>query len=91
MKPEALSEVMKSVSDSLTDQMIRIVESQLISPWSSYGMGSLASHFSSKVQNHFIQKQLGSKIDDIEGESESLNNKEDQTEDKNRIRSLIVD
>ncbi|CAF2079439.1 unnamed protein product, partial [Rotaria magnacalcarata] len=49
-----LSEIMKSISDMITEQVFRITESQLISPWSSYGMGELTKAVSEKVQHHFI-------------------------------------
>lgn len=45
-----LSQIMKSVSDVITDQIIRITESQLISPWSSYGMGALTATISNSIQ-----------------------------------------
>ncbi|CAF4453722.1 unnamed protein product, partial [Rotaria socialis] len=49
-----LSELMKSISDLITEQVFRITESQLISPWSSYGMGELTKAISERVQHHFI-------------------------------------
>lgn len=50
-----LSEIMKSVSDIITDQVIRVTQSQLISPWSSYGMGALTSSISSTIQDKLIR------------------------------------
>jgi hypothetical protein len=46
---------MKSVSDAITDQIIRITEGQLISPWSSYAMGALTANISGKIQNTLIR------------------------------------
>ena len=51
-----LSQIMKSVSDAITDQIIRITESQLISPWSSYGMGKLTTAISTGIQDCIIKK-----------------------------------
>ncbi|CAF4820091.1 unnamed protein product, partial [Rotaria sp. Silwood2] len=45
---------MKLVSDTITEQVFRITQSQLISPWSTYGMGQLTKAISERVQNHFI-------------------------------------
>ena len=47
-----LSQIMKSVSDVITDQIIRITESQMISPWIGYGMGALTNANSKSAQHH---------------------------------------
>lgn len=57
-----LSQIMKSVSDSMTEQIIRTTESQLISPWSSYGMGELTKFASSHVQDKLIKSELNGGI-----------------------------
>ncbi|CAF5035230.1 unnamed protein product, partial [Rotaria sp. Silwood1] len=48
------NEIMKLVSDTITEQVFRITQSQLISPWSTYGMGELTKAISERVQHHFI-------------------------------------
>lgn len=45
---------MKSVTDSITNQMIRVMENNVISPWSSYAMGHLTNAISKRVQNNFL-------------------------------------
>lgn len=46
LKLSDLSQIMKSVSDAITEQIIRITEGQLISPISSLGIGHLTSMIS---------------------------------------------
>ncbi|CAF3169263.1 unnamed protein product [Rotaria sp. Silwood2] len=48
------NEIMKLVSDTITEQVFRITQSQLIAPWSTYGMGELTKAISERVQHHFI-------------------------------------
>ncbi|CAF4777886.1 unnamed protein product [Rotaria sp. Silwood1] len=43
-----------AISDTITEQVFRITQSQLISPWSTYGMGELTKAISERVQHHFI-------------------------------------
>lgn len=45
---------MKSVTDSITNQMIRVMENNVISPWSSYAMGHLTDQISKRVQHHLL-------------------------------------
>ena len=80
---------MKSVSDVITEQIIRITESQLISPWSSYGMGALTSAVSNNIQDKIIKNQLHSEMKRIEEELNNLEQKENKTaEDLNNITKL---
>jgi hypothetical protein len=34
--------------------MIKVIESQLISPWSSYGVGQLTNAMSKRIQHHLL-------------------------------------
>ena len=49
-----MSMVVKTVADHLTNQVIRIIDSQLISPWSSFYMGKLTTYLSEQFQDKFI-------------------------------------
>ncbi|CAF1276298.1 unnamed protein product, partial [Rotaria sordida] len=51
------SEIMKLVSDTITDQVLRITQSQLISPWSNYGMSELTKAISEKIQYNLIDDE----------------------------------
>jgi hypothetical protein len=50
-----LNQIIKSVSDAITEQLIRIIEGQLISPWTSFAMGALTSALSNKIQDALIR------------------------------------
>jgi hypothetical protein len=87
-----LSQIMKSVSDVITEQIIRITEGQLISPWSSYGMGALTATISNSIQDKIIKNQLSDEIKSTEEELKRLEQKENKTsEDLNKITELRAD
>ncbi|CAF2645365.1 unnamed protein product [Rotaria sp. Silwood2] len=48
------NEIMKLVSDRITDESLKIIESQFISPWSSYVTGEVTKAISERIQHHFI-------------------------------------
>ncbi|CAF1442881.1 unnamed protein product [Adineta steineri] len=48
------SELMKLLSDTITEQVLRIVKSQLISPWSSFGIDQLSKITSNKLRDYFV-------------------------------------
>jgi hypothetical protein len=55
---EAFYQIMKSVSDKLSDQIVRIIESQLISPWSTLAVKSVTDSISKRIQHHcFVDKE----------------------------------
>lgn len=49
-----VGKLIKDISDSITDQIIRIAEGQLISPWSSYGVGMITSKISETAQHYLL-------------------------------------
>ena len=49
------SRIMKSVSDMITDQCLRITESNLISPWSSFAVSAGVSAMSAHIQDGIIR------------------------------------
>ncbi|CAF4803613.1 unnamed protein product, partial [Rotaria sp. Silwood1] len=51
------SEIMKSVSDVVTEQILRISQSQLISPFSTFVVSELTNAISERIQHHFIVDQ----------------------------------
>ena len=46
--------IIKSVSDKLSDQIIRIIESQLVSPWSTYAVSAATDSLSKRIQHHYL-------------------------------------
>ena len=71
---DTLSIVEKSVSDAITTQIIRTMDSQLISPWSSDLMGRFTKAISNRVQHHWL-------VDESQ-------NGESQVKEKQRIDEL---
>lgn len=51
---DSLNVIIKSVSDRITEQIIRIIDSQLVSPWSTYAVSSLTDSISKRVQHYCI-------------------------------------
>ena len=51
---EALGLVIKSVADRMTDQIVRIIDSQLVSPWSTLAASSLTDALSKRVQHYCL-------------------------------------
>lgn len=87
---EQLNEITKSVSDSITSQIIHIVESQLISPWSSFAVGKFVQYASKRIQHkYFVDKnqntqkanedeELYQKLKKMKEEGQQLNKQEQQ-------------
>ncbi|CAF0762503.1 unnamed protein product [Brachionus calyciflorus] len=80
------SMIMKSVSDKLTDQITNIIESQLVSPWSTYAVSSLTDSLSKRIQHHCLV--------DREQNSDSQNkdhNKYDELKKKQENNEPLTD
>lgn len=84
-----LESIMKSVSDLITNQIIRVTESQIISPITTLVASQIVDYASTKAQNAIIKrldKDRASKWDEALKE---LENKKDKTaEDKKNIEYL---
>lgn len=48
------SEIISTISNQITDQLVSIIESKLITPWSSCAVSSLTDSLSKSIQHHFI-------------------------------------
>ena len=87
-----LSMLMKFVSDRITDQILKITESQLISPWSSFGVGFVTDKMSQALQDKMIKKQLKQELLELEQMIESLEKKEGKSaEEHNKLSKLKTD
>ena len=87
-----LSEMIKKVSDVITDQIIRVIQSDLISPWSSLGVGALTAHLSNSIQDNLIKKGLNVDLNRLEKELKELEGKETLSdEDKLKLAELKAD
>ncbi|CAF4126159.1 unnamed protein product [Rotaria sp. Silwood2] len=75
-----LNEIMKLVSDMITEQIFRITESQLILPLSGYAIGNLTNIFSETVEHYLV-------VD--EKQNSSSQNREENSRTYNTIREKI--
>jgi len=73
-----LSTIMKEISDLITDQIIKVTESHLISPWSTYAVGMFTNNISAKVQDSLIRDQLKSDSKSISKDLKELEAKENK-------------
>ena len=81
--PSRLARIIKLVTDSITAQIIVTVESQLISPVSSFYVGKAVSGISSKIQSSIIKSSLVSEIENIKRQKEELEGLENRTSKQN--------
>ncbi|CAF1522845.1 unnamed protein product, partial [Didymodactylos carnosus] len=51
---DSFSIIIKSVADKITEQLIQIIESQLIQPWSTLAVSSVTDSLSKKIQNNYL-------------------------------------
>jgi len=74
---DTFSMIMKSISDKLSDQVIRTIEGQLITPWTSLAVSSLTNKLSTHIQNKYL-------VDESQ-------NSESQNKDKEKFEKLEKD
>ncbi|XP_047128515.1 uncharacterized protein LOC124809060 [Hydra vulgaris] len=84
--------IMKSISDVITNQVVKIAESQLLSPWSNIVIDELASTLSTKIQSVVEKNQLDCEIKSVEEKenkiSEDLKIKQDLKANLAKNKSL---
>ncbi|CAF4321413.1 unnamed protein product, partial [Didymodactylos carnosus] len=81
---DSFSIISKSVADKITEQLIQIIESQLIQPWSTLAVSSLTSNLSNRIQhNYLIDKNQNSDSHNKDQEKyDELKNKTTLTEEE---------
>jgi preprotein translocase subunit SecA len=77
MESIEFSMIMKTISDKLSDQVIRIIEGKLISPWSSLAVSSLVDNLSNTIQNNYLVNEN--------------ENSDSQNKDIEKFRQLVKD
>ena len=82
-----LSVELKSISDLIADEIIKISESQIVSPWSMYATGHLVNTVSECVQDALIKLELNQDIETIQEKLKKL----DTANDHEQIRELKFD
>jgi len=60
IEPDSFSMMIKSVSDQITEQLIRITDSQLIQPWSTLAVSSLTDSISKRLQLYLVDREQNS-------------------------------
>lgn len=61
----SMSTIVKSVSDRITEQIVRIIDSQLVSPWSTMAVSGLTDALSKRIQHYCLvdKNENSSKLD----------------------------
>jgi len=77
-----LSKIMKSVSDMITEQCIKVTESQLISPWSGLAVAGFTNKLSAKIQDKIIRGEISGERDALQAELDKLTGRSDLSPDE---------
>ncbi|CAF2783944.1 unnamed protein product [Rotaria sp. Silwood2] len=80
---------MKLISDTIAEQVFRITQSQLILPWTTYGIGELTKAISERVQHHFIVDE--NQNSHTYSQREMIHHSQQQQKSTNRNKSEIFD
>ncbi|CAG0894755.1 unnamed protein product, partial [Cyprideis torosa] len=57
---DSFSMIMKSVSDRIAQQLIQIMDSQLLQPWSTLAVSGLTDALSKRIQHHLVDESENS-------------------------------
>lgn len=63
---DVLNPIIKQISVVIVEQIIRVTESQLLAPWTSYAVASFTSKCSAKIQDAFIQDAIRHELQVLE-------------------------
>lgn len=92
---DSFNMIIKTVSDKMTEQIQRIIESQLISPWSTLGVSALTDAMSKRIQHYCLvnENQNSDSQNDDQKKYDELaekqkNNQPLTDEEKNFINSF---
>ncbi|CAG0896392.1 unnamed protein product [Cyprideis torosa] len=85
---DTFSEMMKSVSDQIAEQLIRIMDSQLLQPWSTLAVSGLTDALSKRIQHHLVDEGQNSESQKADQEKyDELSKKESLTEEEKEFMS----
>ena len=66
---QSMSMIIKMVSDKITDQIVRIIDSQLVSPWTTYAVSGLTDQLSKRAQHYcLVDKEQNTDKDNADQE-----------------------
>ncbi|CAF1433891.1 unnamed protein product [Adineta steineri] len=87
---DSFSIIIKSVADKITEQLIQIIESQLIQPWSTLAVSSVTNCLSNRIQHKYLvdKDQNSDSQNEDQKKYDELKNKTNLTEeDKTFIKN----
>ena len=81
---DSFSEIIKTVSDKITEQLIRIIDSQMIQPWSTMAVSCITDSFSKRLQDRYLvdKKQNSDSHNEDQKKYDELKTKKDLTTDE---------
>ncbi|CAF2102630.1 unnamed protein product [Rotaria magnacalcarata] len=84
VKYDSFSIIMKSVADKITEQLIQIIESQLIQPWSTLAVSSVTNSISNQIQHNYLtdKNQNSDSHNKDQEKYDELKNKTNLTEEE---------
>ncbi|CAG0891532.1 unnamed protein product [Cyprideis torosa] len=85
---DTFSEMMKSVSDQIAEQLIRIMDSQLLQPWSTLAVSGLTDALSKRIQHQLVDEGQNSESQKADQEKyDELSKKENLTDEEKAFMS----
>ncbi|CAF1444874.1 unnamed protein product [Adineta steineri] len=80
---DSFSIIIKSVADKITEQLIQIIESQLIQPWSTLAISSVTNSLSNRIQHNYLvdKDQNSDSQNEDQKKYDELKNKANLTEE----------
>ncbi len=84
---DSFSQSMKIVSDKITEQLIQVMDSQMLQPWSTMAVSGLVDSISSRVQHYCLVNKDENSLSQKEDEKkfEELSKKENLTEEESNF------
>ncbi|CAF3904440.1 unnamed protein product, partial [Rotaria sp. Silwood1] len=81
---DSFSIIIKSVADKITEQLIQVLESQMIQPWSTLAVSHVTSNLSAKIQHHYLvdKDQNSDSQNEDQEKYDELKNKTNLTEEE---------
>ncbi|CAF2144698.1 unnamed protein product [Rotaria magnacalcarata] len=81
---DSFSVIIKSVADKITEQLIQIIESQLIQPWSTLAVSSVTNSISNRIQHNYLtdKNQNSDSHNKDQEKYDELKNKTNLTEEE---------
>ncbi len=56
IEPSSFSMITKSVTNKIAEQLVRVMNSQLLQPWSTYAVSAVTAKASQRIQHHLVDQ-----------------------------------